>query len=47
VEILKRLSAEQFNSIIENNENEIEDWLVNYANKNEDIEDMLRQIHLT
>jgi hypothetical protein len=44
VEILKGLSAEKFNSIIEYNENEIEDWLVNYANKNEDIEDMLRQL---
>jgi hypothetical protein len=44
VEILKGLSAEKFNSIIEYNENEIENWLVNYANKNEDIEDTLHQL---
>jgi hypothetical protein len=44
VEILKGPSSEKFNSIIENNENEVENWLVNYANKNEDIEDVLSQI---
>jgi len=44
VEILKGLSVEKFNSIIEYNENEIEDWLVNYAKKNKDIEDMLHQL---
>jgi hypothetical protein len=44
VEILKGLSAEKFNNIIEYNENEIESWLVSYANKNEDIEDTLHQL---
>jgi hypothetical protein len=44
VEILKTLSTEKFNSIIEYNENEIEIWLVSYANKNEDIEDTLHQL---
>jgi hypothetical protein len=44
VEILKGLLAKKFNRIIEYNENEIEDWLVNYANKNEDIEDMFHQL---
>jgi hypothetical protein len=44
VEILKGLSAEKFNSIIEYNENEVENWLVSYANKNEDIEDVLSQL---
>jgi hypothetical protein len=44
VEILKGVSIENFNSIIEYNENEIESWLVSYANKNEDIEASLHQL---
>jgi hypothetical protein len=44
VEILKGLSTEKFNSIIEYNENEFENWLVSYENKNEDIEYTLYQI---
>jgi hypothetical protein len=34
VDILKSLSAEKFNSIIEYNESEIENWLMEYAIKN-------------
>jgi hypothetical protein len=44
VEVLKGLSVKKFNSIIEYNENEIEKWLVSYANKNKDIEDTLHQL---
>jgi hypothetical protein len=44
VEILKNLSAEKFNSIKEYNEDEIDNWLVNYSNKNECIETSLHQI---
>ena len=44
VEILKGLSAENFNSIIEYNENEVDNWLVRYANKNEDIEYVLHKL---
>ena len=44
VEILKGVSTETFNSIIEYNENEIESWLVRYSNKNEDIEALLHQL---
>jgi hypothetical protein len=34
MDILKGLSAEKFNSIIEYNESEIENWLMEYAIKN-------------
>jgi hypothetical protein len=44
VEILKGLSTEKFNNMIEYTEYEIESWLVNYVNKNEDIEDTLHQL---
>jgi hypothetical protein len=46
VEILKGLSAEKFNSIIEYNENEIESWLVSYANKNEDMKIHSTNFHM-
>jgi hypothetical protein len=38
VEKLKKLSANKFNSIIEYNEDDIDNCLVEYANRNEDIE---------
>ena len=41
MEILMGLSAEKFNNIIEYNENEIESWLVSYANKIKGIENAL------
>jgi hypothetical protein len=44
VEILKSLSAEKFNGIKEYNEDEIDNWLVSYSNKNEYIETSLHQI---
>jgi len=37
VEILKGLSAEKFYGIIEYNEEEIDNWLVDYFVKNQDI----------
>jgi hypothetical protein len=40
LELLKSASAEKFNSLTEYSELEVESWLVNYVNKNEDIEDM-------
>jgi hypothetical protein len=43
MEILKGLSTRKFNNVIEYTEYEIESWLVNYVNKNEDIEDTLHQ----
>jgi hypothetical protein len=39
VEILKGLSAGKFNGIIEHNEEEIDNWLVHYSMKNQDIEE--------
>jgi hypothetical protein len=44
VDILKSISAEKFNSIIEYDEREIENWLVDYANKNQDIEESIHNI---
>jgi hypothetical protein len=44
VEILKGVSTETFNNIIEYDENEIENWLVSYVNKNEDIKNSLHQL---
>jgi len=44
MEILKSLSVEEFNGIKEYNENEIDNWLVSYSNKNECIEISLHQI---
>jgi hypothetical protein len=43
---LKSASAERFNSLTEYSEFEVESWLVNYVNKNEDIEDTLHQISI-
>jgi hypothetical protein len=40
VKILKGFLVEKFNNIIEYNENEVENWLVRYANKNEDSFDL-------
>jgi hypothetical protein len=44
MEILKCISTEKFNGIIEYTKNEIEIWLVNYENKNEDIEYTLHEL---
>ena len=44
VDILKSISAKKFNSIIEYDEREIENWLVDYANKNQDIEESIHNI---
>jgi hypothetical protein len=44
LEIMKGVSTEKFNSMNKYTENEVESWLVSYANKNEDIEDTLHQL---
>jgi hypothetical protein len=44
VEILKGLSAEKFYGIIEYNEEEIDNWLVDYSVKNQDIEEAIHGI---
>jgi uncharacterized protein YeeX (DUF496 family) len=44
MDILKGLSAEKFNSIIEYNESEIENWLMEYAIKNQDMEESIHNI---
>jgi hypothetical protein len=44
VEILKDISFEKFNNMIEYTKYEVESWLVNYVNKNEKIEDTLHQL---
>jgi hypothetical protein len=44
VEILKGLSAEFFYEIVEYNEEEIDNWLVDYSVKNQDIEDAIHGI---
>jgi hypothetical protein len=46
VEILKGISMEKFNSMTEYTEQEIESWLVEYVNKNEDIEVTLQQLSI-
>jgi hypothetical protein len=46
LESLKSASTERFNSLTEYSEFEVESWLVNYVNKNEDIEDTLHQISI-
>jgi hypothetical protein len=46
VEILKGISAEKFNSMTEDTKQEIESWLLEYVNKNEDIEITLQQISI-
>jgi len=47
VEILKGLLTEKFNSIIEYNENEVENWLVSYENKMKTLKMCLANFHLT
>jgi hypothetical protein len=44
VEILKGLSTEKFYGIIEYNEEEIDNWLVDYSMKNQDIEEAIHGI---
>jgi hypothetical protein len=44
VDILKSISVEKFNSIIEYDEREIENWLVDYVKKNQDIEESIHNI---
>jgi hypothetical protein len=44
VDILKGFSTEKFNSIIEYNESEIENWLVEYVIKNQDVEESIHNI---
>jgi hypothetical protein len=46
MEKLKKLSAEKFNSMIEYTEDDIDNWLVEYANRNEDIETTLQNISI-
>jgi hypothetical protein len=44
VEILKGLSVEKFNGIIEYGEEEINNWLIDYSMKNQDIEESIHNI---
>ena len=44
MDILKGLSAEKLNSIIEYNESEIENWLMEYAIKNQEMEESIHNI---
>jgi uncharacterized protein YeeX (DUF496 family) len=44
VEILKGLSTKKFYGIIEYNEEEIDNWLVDYSVKNQDIEETIHGI---
>ena len=46
MENLKKLSVEKFSSMIEYIENDIDNWLVEYANRNEDIETTLQNISI-
>jgi hypothetical protein len=46
VEILKSSSMEMFNSLTKYSEFDVENWLVNYVNKNEDIKDTLHQVSI-
>jgi hypothetical protein len=46
VEILKGLSAEKFNNMVEYTKHDIESWLVEYVNRNEDIEITLQQLSI-
>jgi hypothetical protein len=45
VEILKELSVEKFNSVIEYNEEEIDNWLIDYSIKNQDIKESIHGIY--
>lgn len=44
MEILKGLSTEKFNGIIEYGEEEIDNWLINYSMKSQDIEESIHDI---
>jgi hypothetical protein len=44
LESLKSQSAERFNGLTEYSGFEVDNWLVNYVNKNDDIKDTLHQI---
>jgi hypothetical protein len=46
VEIFKGLSTEIFYGILEYNEEEINNWLVDYSVKNQDIEEEIHDIYL-
>jgi len=46
VEKLKKLSTKKFNSMIEYTEYDIDNWLVEYANGNEDIESTLQNLSI-
>jgi len=46
LDILKVVSTKKFNSLTEYTKQEVESWLVNYVNKNEDIEDTLCQLSI-
>jgi hypothetical protein len=46
VEIFKGLSVENFYGILEYNEDEIDNYLVDYSEKNQDIEEELHGISL-
>jgi hypothetical protein len=46
LESLKSASTERFNGLMKYSEFEVESWLVNYVNKNEDIEDTLHQVSI-
>jgi hypothetical protein len=44
VEILKGLSTEKFDSVIEYGKEEIDNWLIDYSIKNQDIEESIHGI---
>jgi hypothetical protein len=44
IEELKRTSAEKFDNMIEFTHDDIDNWLVEYTNKNEDIENILQNL---
>jgi len=46
MEKLNKLSAEQFNSMIGYTKDDIDNWLVEYANRNEDIETTLQNLSI-
>jgi hypothetical protein len=46
VEELKRASAEKFDNMIEFTHDDIDNWLVEYTNKNEDIENALQNLSI-
>jgi hypothetical protein len=46
VYIFKGLSFEKFYVILEYNEDDVENWLVNYSMKNQDIEEALQNISI-